>query len=134
MRANIASGISLLSLVAVASADWSTYTVPHVEGQDDTPALQKALDSGAYSSNAQILFQKGNTYNIWTPLVFPKFTNVEIAIEGNLTYPTDVATIQSIVGSSVRALHFSRLTSSNPHHIRSRASKVTGSISTVEQT
>lgn len=69
-----------------------TFVVPHVPGQDDTPGLAAVLSN--YSTNATILFQKGITYNIFTPIKFPKLTNVEVRIEGNLTYPSDIATIQ----------------------------------------
>lgn len=111
----------LLAVFTAASATpWKVFNVPHTDGHDDTPALAAALATGNYSSNASILFKKGITYNIWTPIKFPSFTNVEVRIEGNLTYPTDIPTIQSeslyarhefhwltcsiadIVGSSVR--------------------------------
>jgi hypothetical protein len=73
---------------------WKQFVVPHSPGQDDTPALMAALPEIA--SNASILFKKGITYSIFTPIVFPVLNNVEIAIEGNLTYPTDIPTIQSM--------------------------------------
>ncbi|TCD67912.1 hypothetical protein EIP91_011846 [Steccherinum ochraceum] len=86
---------------STAASAWKVYTVPHsTTGQDDTPALVAALASGNFSSNASILFKKGVTYNIFTPITFPAFTNVEVHIEGNLTYPSDIPTIQNIVGSS----------------------------------
>ncbi|KAF5332966.1 hypothetical protein D9758_018696 [Tetrapyrgos nigripes] len=95
-------GILVLSLLSTASA-WTTFTVPHTPGADDTPGLSSAFNNATYSitSNATILFQKGITYNIFTPIVFPTLNNVEIRIEGNLTYPSDIPTIQAIVGSSV---------------------------------
>ncbi|KAJ4471686.1 pectin lyase-like protein [Lentinula edodes] len=73
-------------------ASWSTFIVSHTAGQDDTPALTAAIAN--YSSNSTILFQKGITYNIFTPIKFPTLTNVEILIEGNLTYPTNITAIQ----------------------------------------
>lgn len=79
---------------------WTTYVVPHTAGADDSPALLTALNSGNLSANATILFQKGTTYNIFSPITFPKFTNVEVAIEGNLTYPDDIATVQAKVAAS----------------------------------
>jgi len=91
--------LGLLALAATAHG-WSTYTVPHTPGADDTPALMTALSTGKFSANSTILFQQGTTYNIFTPITFPKFTNVEVRIEGNLTYPEDIPTIQAIVGSS----------------------------------
>lgn len=85
----------LLFLLVSCAAAWSTFTVPHTEGQDDTPALAAALATGNFSTNATILFAKGTKYNIFTPLKFPTFTNVEVRIEGNFSYPSDMATVQS---------------------------------------
>ncbi|KAG5338204.1 hypothetical protein C0989_007991 [Termitomyces sp. Mn162] len=77
---------------------WNTFVVPHTDGQDDIPGLMGAI--GSYSTNSTILFQKGVNYNAFTPIKFPILNNVEIRIEGNLSYPTDIPTIQAIVGSS----------------------------------
>lgn len=85
---------------ATGTTAWKVLTVPHTQGQDDTPALTAALATGNFSSDSTILFQKNVTYNIFTPVVFPVFTNVEVRVEGNLSYPDDIATIQNIVGSS----------------------------------
>jgi len=46
------------------------------------------------TTNATILFKRGVTYNIFTPVVFPKLVNVEVRIEGNLTLPDDISTVQ----------------------------------------
>lgn len=89
--------LHLLVAFLPAALAWNTYVVPHVNGADDTPALTAALATGTYSNNATILFKKGVYYNIWTPIKFPSFQNVEVRIEGNLSYPTDVATIQGVV-------------------------------------
>lgn len=100
---NTMHGLSplLLALAAPLSVfAWTTYVVPHTTGADDTPALLTALNSGNFSANATILFQKGTTYNIFSPITFPKFMNVEVAIEGNLTYPDDIATVQAKVAAS----------------------------------
>lgn len=98
-----------------------TYVVPHVNGQDDSPALLAALATTNYSTDTTILFKQGVTYNIWTvsvaptctpsnashslaisqPLTFPSLSNVEIAIEGNISLPTNISTIQAIVAHSV---------------------------------
>ena len=85
---------ALLVFLASYVSAWKTFVVPHTEGQDDTPALMAALTSGNYSTNATILFVKGIKYNIFTPIKFPTFTNVEVAIEGNLTYPDSIPTVQ----------------------------------------
>lgn len=81
-----------------ASFGWNSFLVQHSPGQDDTPALVKALPGLA--ENSSIIFQKGVTYNIFTPIKFPVLNNVEVAIEGNLSYPEDIPTVQTIVGSS----------------------------------
>lgn len=99
-----------------------TLVVRHKYGQDDAPGLVAALQN--YSTDSVILFKSGTTYNISTPVKFPVFTNVEVRIEGNITLPDDIATVQgmyeqslithtadmhlgsrlAIVGSSVRRL------------------------------
>ncbi|EJD43225.1 hypothetical protein AURDEDRAFT_199571 [Auricularia subglabra TFB-10046 SS5] len=76
----------------------STFVVPHSPGQDDSPSVVAAL--AKYSANATILFKSGVSYNIWTPIVFSGLKNVEIVMEGNLTLPSDVPTVQAIVASS----------------------------------
>lgn len=86
---------SLLAPASLAGA-WKTYVVLHVDGTDDAPVLAAALASGNYSENATILFEKGITYNVFTPITFPKLTNVEVAVEGNLTYPEEIKTVQGI--------------------------------------
>jgi hypothetical protein len=78
--------------LAHAVSATTTFVVPHTAGQDDTPALTAAL--AGYTSYSTILFQSGVTYNIFTPIKFPVLNNVEIQIEGNLTYPKDISKIQ----------------------------------------
>ncbi len=85
--------LSLILLVTAVRA-WRTHVVSHAPHADDTPALLEALALGDITANATILFQRGLTYNIFTPIKFPVLTNVEVRIEGNLTYPEDIATIQ----------------------------------------
>ena len=87
----------LASLFALSPAmAWQTFIVPHspFRASDDAPLLRAALATGNISSNTTILFQKGITYNIFTPVKFPVFSNVEVAIEGNITYPADITTVQ----------------------------------------
>ena len=78
-----------------ATSSWNTYTVSHTEGSDDVPALTAALSSGNITANTTILFKKGTTYNIWSAIQFPTLNNVEVAIEGNLTYPESITDVQS---------------------------------------
>ncbi|TDL28064.1 pectin lyase-like protein [Rickenella mellea] len=90
------AAVLFLTLTSFVAA-WSTYVVPHSPGADDTPAFLAGVAN--HTSNTTILFSKGVTYNIFTPIVFPVLTNVEIAIEGNLTYPQDIPTIQGSTSS-----------------------------------
>lgn len=76
---------------------WNTFIVPHSPGEDDVPALLEALPD--LVENSSIVFQEGLTYNLFSPIKFPKLTNVEVVIEGNLTYATDIASIQGVVSS-----------------------------------
>ncbi|KAL5535292.1 hypothetical protein ACEPAF_3386 [Sanghuangporus sanghuang] len=80
---------------SVLAAAWSTFVVPHTGGADDTPGLLAAVAN--YNTNSTILFEKGITYNIFSPITFPKLTNVEVSIQGNLTYPTNISSIQAAV-------------------------------------
>lgn len=81
----------LVAQICIASA-WNTFVVPHADGKDDTPGLNAALAN--FTTDSTILFQKGVKYNVFTPITFPVLNNVEIRIEGNLSYPTDIPTIQ----------------------------------------
>jgi polygalacturonase len=95
--------LSVLSLLpsVIHASSWRTFTVPHSSPTaDDSPALVAALASGNWSTNATILFKKGVHYNIHTPIKFPVLNNVEVRIEGNLSYPEDVGVVQGIVASS----------------------------------
>ena len=85
---------SVLSSVSLALA-WTTYVVPHSGGNDDTPALAAAFAADPkLATNATILFEKGVTYNILTPIVFPEFENVLVSVQGNLSYAADIKATQ----------------------------------------
>ena len=85
---------SALSFVSLAVA-WTTYVVPHSEGNDDTPALAAAFSADPkLATNATILFQQGVTYNILTPIFFPRLENVIVSVQGNLSYGADVQATQ----------------------------------------
>ncbi|KAG8764316.1 hypothetical protein FRC12_008200 [Ceratobasidium sp. 428] len=103
--------LSTLALLPLVSAYSKTFVVPHVNGQDDSPAVVAALAN--YSSDSLILFKKGITYNLFTPINFGKLTNVEIAFEGNATYPTDIATVQAEVAKSTFPGHWLKITGTN---------------------
>ncbi|KAJ7207512.1 pectin lyase fold/virulence factor [Mycena pura] len=87
-----------LLLHASAALAWNTFVVPHTHGADDTPGLLALVSK--HSSDATILFSRGVTYNAFSAINFPVLTNVEIRIEGNVTYPQDIAAIQAVVGAS----------------------------------
>jgi len=85
---------SVLSFASLTLA-WTTYVVPHSEGNDDTPALTAAFAADPkLATNATILFEQGVTYNILTPISFPRFENVLVSIQGNLTYAADIQATQ----------------------------------------
>ena len=97
--------ISALPFVPAALA-WTTYTVPHSGGGDDTPALISALSSRPeLTTDATILFQAGLTYNLKTPVNFPYLNNVLIKLEGNLTFANDIGATQG-ANSKVKRLAF----------------------------
>lgn len=87
-----------LAYAAIAVA-WSTFVVPHTKDADDTLALMAAIPG--YTSDASIVFEADTTYNIWSPITFPPFTNVEVVISGNLTYPTSIKTVQGHVATAI---------------------------------
>ena len=87
---------SVLASVSVALA-WTTYVVPHSQGNDDTPALAAAFAADPkLATNATILFEQGVTYNISTPIRFPPFENVIVSVQGNLTYAADIQATQGV--------------------------------------
>ena len=100
MHLHIASALSFISLAAA----WTTYIVPYSSGNDDTPALTAAFSKNkALSTDATIVFQKGITYNILTPLVFPKLQNVIVSIQGNITYAADIKKTQGGISKALAA-------------------------------
>lgn len=101
----------LLSLLIPCAAAWTTFTVPHTDGQDDVPILTAALSTGNFSKSATILFARGIKYNIFTPIIFPALTSVEVRIEGNLSYPDDIPTIQSAFSLLMFFTHTSKCSS-----------------------
>ena len=85
---------SIVSSVSLALA-WTTYVVPHSQGGDDTPALAASLAADPkLATNTTILFKRGVTYNILTPIHFPRFENVIVSVQGNLTYAADIKATQ----------------------------------------
>ncbi|KAH7343202.1 pectin lyase fold/virulence factor [Rhizoctonia solani] len=103
--------VAAFSLLPLVSAYSKTFLVPHIDGQDDSPTVVSALAN--YSSDSLILFKKGVTYNLWTPINFGSLTNSEIAFEGNATYPTDIATIQAEVAKPTFPRFWIKITGTN---------------------
>lgn len=90
---------------------WTTYVVPHSEGADDGLTLTKAFAANPQlATNTKILFKKGITYNILTPLLFPALENVIVSVQGNLSYGADIKATQEIVGSSAFSGHWFKFT------------------------
>jgi len=94
----------LSSLIALAYAQ-TTLIVPHTDGFDDVPALTALLSntsngSAGCTSGISIVFSADTTYNVWSPLVFPELNDIEVRIEGNLTYPENITLVQEYVGAS----------------------------------
>lgn len=90
--------VLVLTVFLLRVGAWQTFVVPHSSSptDDDAPFLRNALAAGNISSDVTILFQTGMTYNIFSPIKFPTLQNVEVAIEGNLSYPADVGTVQGV--------------------------------------
>jgi len=92
----------LLPFLALATAALArTFVVPHLaSGSDDTPALLASLPALQNGSYGRILFEKGITYQLLSPVNFGTLNNLEIAIEGNISLPNTISDVQNIVGAS----------------------------------
>ena len=85
---------SVLSFASLTLA-WTKYVVPYSKGGDDTPALTAAFAANPkLATDATIVFKKGVTYNILTPIHFPYFQNVVISVQGNLSYAANIQATQ----------------------------------------
>ncbi|KAJ7830753.1 glycoside hydrolase family 28 protein [Mycena olivaceomarginata] len=63
------------------------FVVPHnLSGGDDMPTLT--------ALNSTIIFKKGITYNFFSAIRLPVLQNVEIRIEGNMSYLEDIPALQ----------------------------------------
>ncbi|KAF8312090.1 pectin lyase-like protein [Clavulina sp. PMI_390] len=90
-----------------------TFVVPHTNGADDAVAVNAAIASKNYTTNARFLFQSGVNYNIWTPITWTSLSNVEIVFEGNLNLPQNISAIQAIVGASGFSGYWFKVTGSS---------------------
>lgn len=91
-----------LPITCLATSEPRTFVVPHLStGADDTPALLSALPSIQKGSYDRILFEKGVTYHLPTPVDFGTLNNVQIALQGNISLPDSITVVQDIVASLV---------------------------------
>jgi hypothetical protein len=65
---------------------------------DDSPGIVAAIN--ACGNNSRVIFQKGVTYNVFTPWKFSNIHDIEFVFEGNLTLPENVTYVQSVVTNS----------------------------------
>ncbi|KAJ7787144.1 pectin lyase-like protein [Mycena olivaceomarginata] len=79
---------------------WTTFVVPHNSaGGDDMSTLTAAFVSSNGTTrdlavNSTIIFKKGITYNFFSAIRLPVLQNVEIRIEGNMSYLEDIPALQ----------------------------------------
>ncbi|KAK7748189.1 hypothetical protein SLS53_001444 [Cytospora paraplurivora] len=103
------STTALLTIIpAFATAYWlseipetffTTCIVPkNTTGDDDSPSVTATV--AACSNNSLIIFSGNETYNLLTPVSFTGLENVEFAINGNISLPSNVSYVESVVGNS----------------------------------
>ncbi|KAK8038979.1 polygalacturonase [Apiospora rasikravindrae] len=94
-------------LVSVASAYWlpetlngaKTCIVPKNEtGTDDTPNIVKT--TAECGDHSRVVFEKGTTYSLWTPLQLKSLSNVEFVFNGNVSLPDNVSYVESVVADT----------------------------------
>lgn len=103
----------LLSLQTLAQSTRSkTCNIEPSKGtEDSSPAILAAFQN--CTADAVIVFKEGADYNIFTPLVFPALSNVEIRVGGNLHLPKDIPTVQKIVAAGGGKIHWLKLSGAN---------------------
>ncbi|KAJ7203142.1 pectin lyase-like protein, partial [Mycena pura] len=96
----------IFTLLSVHQAlGWTTFVVPHnSSGGDDMSTLAAAFASSNGTTrdlavNSTIIFKKGITYNLFSAIRLPILRNVEIRIEGNMSYLEDIAALQAVVAA-----------------------------------
>lgn len=90
--------LGVLALTSAASA-FQTCIVPFGgPGVDDSDAVRALLP--ICSADAEIVFSSCTTYNISTPINFGNLSNVTISILGNLSLPTSIPYVQSLVNAT----------------------------------
>lgn len=77
----------------------TTCTVPkNTTGDDDSPSITAVV--AACNNFSQIIFSGNETYNLMTPISFKGLNNVEFIINGNISLPSNVTYVESVVGNS----------------------------------
>ena len=103
------SSFALLSvLCASATAYWlpetlgttvTTCSVPkNSTGDDDSPSITATVT--ACGNSSQVVFSGNETYNLMTPISFTGLSDVEFVINGNVSLPSNVSYVESVVGNS----------------------------------
>lgn len=77
----------------------TTCTVPkNSTGDDDSPSITTTVT--ACGNSSQIVFSGNETYNLMTPISFTGLSDVEFLIHGNISLPSNVSYVESVVGDS----------------------------------
>lgn len=76
----------------------ATCIVPkNVSGDDDSPSFTATV--ARCNGSSQIVFSDNETYNLLTPVSFTGLENVEFVINGNISLPSNVSYVESVVGN-----------------------------------
>lgn len=76
-----------------------TCVVPkNTTGDDDSPSLVATV--AACGDTSRIVFSQNETYNLLTPVSFTGLMNVEFVVSGNVSLPSNVSYVESVVGNS----------------------------------
>ncbi|KAK6066923.1 exopolygalacturonase C 1 [Seiridium cupressi] len=90
-----------------AAAYWLPETLESVKtclipknttGVDDTPTIVSTV--AECGDRSRVIFQKGLTYNLITPLKLSALTNIELVFEGNVSLPENVTYVETVVNNT----------------------------------
>lgn len=77
----------------------TTCIVPkNISGNDDSPSL--AATVARCNESSQIIFSSNETYDLLTPVSFTSLVNIEFLINGNVSLPSNVTYVESVVGNT----------------------------------
>lgn len=94
-----ASPVAAYWLPETLDSSVATCTVPkNTRGNDDSPSVTATVS--ACGNSSRIVFSGNETYNLLTPVSFTGLTDVEFVINGNVSLPTNVSYVESVVGNS----------------------------------